>query len=583
MDFRGALNMDGSLHFSSESHSPFSSPFPTSASESKQRGVSEFDFSKHGRFMGLEGNEWSPSRLKTASSSDSVLTPTSKAAACVLRSNSYSLFPDGEQMLSFSSSVPDPVLLSNDGTLPFYHCRSPSAPSNLKNPGLWSTSSNMGTHGILAGIRGPFTPSQWMELEHQAMIYKYIDAKTPVPSSLLFPIGRNLKQAGFPPFTAGSYGTGTSGWGSFHMGLAGNADPEPGRCRRTDGKKWRCSRDAVVDQKYCERHMNRGRHRSRKHVEGLSGHTANAAMPTSITPSKSVSPGSIDSSYNSLTIAHRPQSKSWHPGKAEASSLQPDRLLMNKENGHEPIGNAEGLSILTGFSTRPVDMLFPSSKQKDSFDGTSTLSNFGKLISTDSLLSPPSSSYAEILSFAVAPEKNVQPSKTHHPLLHFIDDYSRNQSASHSAVSWPDVDEMHTDRTTQLSISIPITSSEFSSSSSSPNHDRLASSPARHSSWIPISWEPTLGGPLGEVLTNTSSKPNKPLSMNHSSSSLNLLTDGWDSNSRLESSPTGVLQKASFISLSSSTGSSPQAENHITHESTDLGSTMAKPSTITLL
>lgn len=54
-------------------------------------------------------------------------------------------------------------------------------------------------------------------------------------------------------------------------------DPEPGRCRRTDGKKWRCSRDAVPDQKYCERHINRGRHRSRKPVEGQNGHNTNAA------------------------------------------------------------------------------------------------------------------------------------------------------------------------------------------------------------------------------------------------------------------------------------------------------------------
>lgn len=58
------------------------------------------------------------------------------------------------------------------------------------------------------------------------------------------------------------------GWGAaFHLGFS-SSDPEPGRCRRTDGKKWRCSRDAVADQKYCERHMNRGRHRSRKPVEG---------------------------------------------------------------------------------------------------------------------------------------------------------------------------------------------------------------------------------------------------------------------------------------------------------------------------
>lgn len=47
-------------------------------------------------------------------------------------------------------------------------------------------------------------------------------------------------------------------------------DPEPHRCRRTDGKKWRCSKNAVPDQKYCERHMHRGRNRSRKPVEASS-------------------------------------------------------------------------------------------------------------------------------------------------------------------------------------------------------------------------------------------------------------------------------------------------------------------------
>uniref|UniRef100_A0A7C9DEM1 Growth-regulating factor n=1 Tax=Opuntia streptacantha TaxID=393608 RepID=A0A7C9DEM1_OPUST len=47
-------------------------------------------------------------------------------------------------------------------------------------------------------------------------------------------------------------------------------DPEPGRCRRTDGKKWRCSKEAHPDSKYCERHMHRGRSRSRKPVESHS-------------------------------------------------------------------------------------------------------------------------------------------------------------------------------------------------------------------------------------------------------------------------------------------------------------------------
>lgn len=53
----------------------------------------------------------------------------------------------------------------------------------------------------------------------------------------------------------------------FKLRFPNGTDAEPGRCKRTDGKKWRCSRDVAPDQKYCERHMHRGRPRSRKHVE----------------------------------------------------------------------------------------------------------------------------------------------------------------------------------------------------------------------------------------------------------------------------------------------------------------------------
>lgn len=74
------------------------------------------------------------------------------------------------------------------------------------------------------------------------------------------------------------------GWGPLHLGYAGSSDPEPGRCRRTDGKKWRCSRDAVPDQKYCERHINRGRHRSRKHVEGRTANAGQAPTGPATTP-----------------------------------------------------------------------------------------------------------------------------------------------------------------------------------------------------------------------------------------------------------------------------------------------------------
>ncbi|MCD9640727.1 hypothetical protein HAX54_026250 [Datura stramonium] len=49
--------------------------------------------------------------------------------------------------------------------------------------------------------------------------------------------------------------------------FSSGSDPEPWRCKRTDGKKWRCSRDVAPDQKYCERHAHKSRPRSRKPVE----------------------------------------------------------------------------------------------------------------------------------------------------------------------------------------------------------------------------------------------------------------------------------------------------------------------------
>ncbi|XP_051151532.1 growth-regulating factor 4-like isoform X2 [Andrographis paniculata] len=111
-------------------------------------------------------------------------------------------------------------------------------------------------------IRPPFTAVQWQELEHQAMIYKYLVAGLPVPPDLIMPIRRS-----FDALSARFFHHPSLGYCSYY---GKKFDPEPGRCRRTDGKKWRCSKDAHPDSKYCERHMHRGRNRSRKPVESQS-------------------------------------------------------------------------------------------------------------------------------------------------------------------------------------------------------------------------------------------------------------------------------------------------------------------------
>ncbi|KAG2299259.1 hypothetical protein Bca52824_035731 [Brassica carinata] len=93
----------------------------------------------------------------------------------------------------------------------------------------------------------PFTNAQLKELERQAMIYKYMIASVPVPFDLLV---LSSSSSARPCNNRNIFG-----------------DLEPGRCRRTDGKKWICSREVVSNHKYCERYLHRGRPRSRKRVE----------------------------------------------------------------------------------------------------------------------------------------------------------------------------------------------------------------------------------------------------------------------------------------------------------------------------
>jgi hypothetical protein len=122
------------------------------------------------------------------------------------------------------------------------------------------------------------------------------------------------------------------GWGSFQLGYSSNADLEPGRCRRTDGKKWRCSRDAVADQKYCERHMNRGRHRSRKHVEGQPGHAAKVmSAAVAAAAASATQPGVLGASGTGATAAgltanqHQQPVKNYVAGASDPCSLQYNR------------------------------------------------------------------------------------------------------------------------------------------------------------------------------------------------------------------------------------------------------------------
>ncbi|KAG6699090.1 hypothetical protein I3842_08G053200 [Carya illinoinensis] len=516
----------------------------------------------------------------------------------LLRS-SCTLFSDGQQqqqMLSFSSPKSEVLVAeknSQNAPLPYLY---QASSAYTRNTGYSSGSlDGSSVHGFLAGARGPFTPSQWMELEHQALIYKYITANIPVPSNLLIPIRKSLDSVGFSTFPGGLLIPSTLGWGSFHLGFSNNTDPEPRRCRRTDGKKWRCSRDAVVDQKYCERHMNRGRHRSRKPVEGQTGHAITGTTSSTSSTNSKLMP--IASSTSASTVVPssgggRGISSSLATAQQQLKNLQHDasnpsvattnRMFVNKDNMGERMQGQPGLSMLSSASIdqKPKENSFTIQKQQMTYDQPSR--NVFGLVTSDSLLNP--SHRSPSLMNCSSQEVSDRGGESQQSLRHFIDDWPKAQP-DRSAISWPEMG-MRSDRT-QLSISIPLASSDLISSACSPANEKLTLAPLRLSTpeldpirmglgvgssgvlnepnqrqanWIPITWETSMGGPLGEVLHSNSSAADCK-----NSSALNLMTAGWDNSPPVGSSPTGVLQKTAFGSLSnSSAGSSPRAENHKT-------------------
>ncbi|KAK3194975.1 hypothetical protein Dsin_026285 [Dipteronia sinensis] len=158
-------------------------------------------------------------------------------------------------------------------------------------------------------------PAQLFEFKQQALIFKYMRAGLPVPVQLVIPIWKTVASS-FGSDCGGIYKQYPSfvGFSTQEFDYKNMTDPEPGRCRRTDGKKWRCSKDVVPDQKYCERHMHRGRQRSRKLVE------ASQIASPSCKPS-------ADDAENSKTISsHNPRPKS-----AEPFPLTPSSDIKNSE------------------------------------------------------------------------------------------------------------------------------------------------------------------------------------------------------------------------------------------------------------
>lgn len=231
----------------------------------------------------------------------------------------------------------------------------------------------------------PFTAVQWQELEHQALIYKYLVAGVPVPSDLVMPIRRSLDA-----LSAKFLHHPTLGYCSYY---GKKFDPEPGRCRRTDGKKWRCSKDAYHESKYCERHMHRGRNRSRKPVESQA--TAQS-VSTAISHVSSIDSGK----------------RSYQNASSERCSSQSLYSISNSDS-FDVGSNASKLQLDTGsFAINRKDPRYsqaltfnidgqnhPSGENITGLDMDSNVDNSWRLMSsqvpTNSLLKPQSDSYLQ--------------------------------------------------------------------------------------------------------------------------------------------------------------------------------------------
>ncbi|KAI3694424.1 hypothetical protein L1987_77389 [Smallanthus sonchifolius] len=179
--------------------------------------------------------------------------------------------------------------------------------------------------------RFPFTSTQWQELEHQALVYKYMISGMPIPPDLLFSIQRSLDSSTKLILHHHSHSPHNSiGRDYFQMGFGRKIDPEPGRCRRTDGKKWRCSKEVYPDSKYCERHMHRGRNRSRKPVEPI--------LSTNSTPKSSNYP-----SPNSHSPFVYPQLSSSRSSGSNVLSSQDRFLLESSTYPHSEKDHSYGM------------------------------------------------------------------------------------------------------------------------------------------------------------------------------------------------------------------------------------------------
>lgn len=334
------------------------------------------------------------------------------------------------------------------------------------------------------GWRQPFTAAQWRELEHQALIFKYLIAGVPVPPDLLLPIQKSFESLSSRFYHHLPSHSSPVGYFSYY---GKKLDPEPGRCRRTDGKKWRCSKDAHTDSKYCERHMHRSRNRSRKHVESKTN------------PPQQESQLHLSSSSTATS----------HAALSSSGSLQSSTMQFSMVGASKPQGLCSGIFGSSTLQSGSQDYEMGSKRylhgSTNAVDEHNFFSKYPGGIQTGLMQS-------HVPSFTISKEKSSHP-YGHCSTTHSMQDLNEltirsvpKQQEQHLSFfrsdfglpvplkqdfqglrpafnDWPKAKELWTDledgyskqssfSATQLSISIPISSPDFSTTSCcSPNDE----------------------------------------------------------------------------------------------------------------
>ncbi|XXG66868.1 hypothetical protein AAC387_Pa06g0345 [Persea americana] len=453
---------------------------------------------------------------------------------------------------------------------------------------------------MAASMGFPFTTLQWQELQRQALIYKYMVCSMPVPPELLMPIcsSRNLTD----PTTAVASHSNMGRTACFNLRFSSSIDPEPGRCRRTDGKKWRCSRDVAPDQKYCERHMHRGRPRSRKPVEVPAQNQPRPTQTTAPTNPDTIVALSNLGTPVAPSLLHQHHHQHQTPGyfrnpdnNFPSPSIVSTSTVTEKEPRYlDPMAANHPWQLMhanvgmrtssCGETNAPVLQPYDDHLRLNYTDfgsvGVGTEpndqcslylnNNFTSLEGPDSNRRQPSRGFIDAWSIA-SRENPTTPGTTtaselsnngsiKSPVLR-----GKNLPFSSLTLSMPSCDGTTLEDMDQIEMGLGVNDSE---------QDGIGSLKQQPSSWInPIPWlsSTPLGGPLGEVLQSSAaggSNSASPQACNSSKSpcegGLNLLTDGWgdvgstlERPPRLDSSPSGVLHRTLVSPSDSSSSSSP--------------------------